>query len=105
MVFWTASGVGTDLNGSLEQPFMLMVPRDLKMIPDLLNSTLADTLLTAMNNRLNFIQDVVPEPHPCSLRTSLIKYEDMDDDYNDLINCCQRHVCSVNGYCKSKKAK
>ena len=25
MVFWTASGVGTDLNGSLEQPFIFMV--------------------------------------------------------------------------------
>ena len=31
-VFWTANGVGTDLNGSLEQPFMLMMPHDLKMI-------------------------------------------------------------------------
>ena len=36
MVFWTSNGDGTDLNGSLEQPFMLMVPLDLKMIPDLL---------------------------------------------------------------------
>ena len=64
-----------------------------------------DTLLTAFNNSLNFVQAVVPEPHPCSLRTSLIQNEDIDDDYNDLINCCQRHVCRVNGNCKSKNAK
>ena len=34
-VFWTVNGVGTNLNVSFEQPFMLMVPRNLKMIPDL----------------------------------------------------------------------
>ncbi|RNA34445.1 hypothetical protein BpHYR1_037254 [Brachionus plicatilis] len=27
----------------------------------------------------------------------------LDKDYEDLINCCQRHVCRINGYCKSTK--
>ena len=26
----------------------------------------------------------------------------MDKDYEELCNCCQRHVCRTEGYCKSK---
>jgi hypothetical protein len=63
----------------------------------------ADTLITAMNTRDKQIENVVPDPHPCFLNTNNISKENMDQDYADLINCCQRHVCRLNGYCKSVK--
>ncbi|CAF1045089.1 unnamed protein product [Brachionus calyciflorus] len=62
-----------------------------------------DTLITAMNPRTQQAESCVPDPHPCSLKTSNIDENKLDDDYNDLINCCQRHVCRINGYCKSKQ--
>ena len=65
----------------------------------------ADTLITAMNERLETggLQPGVPEPHPCSLRTSQIWSDELKNDYLDLANCCQRHVCRLDGYCKSRK--
>ncbi len=65
----------------------------------------ADTLITAMNERLETggLQPGVPEPHPCSLRTSQISSDELKNDYLDLANCCQRHVCRLDGYCKSRK--
>ena len=64
----------------------------------------SNTLLTCMNTRLingqlNF--DGVPDPHPCSLRN--INSGDSNSDYEELANCVQRHVCRLDGYCKSKK--
>ena len=59
-----------------------------------------------MNSRIeeDGIQIGVPEPHPCGLRTSNISPYDLENDYLDLINCCQRHVCRLYGYYKSKKS-
>ena len=68
--------------------------------------TYTDTLITAMNMRLQngeILQLGVPDPHPCSYRTASIDPEKLDNDYNDITNCCQRHVCRLDGYCKSKK--
>ena len=62
--------------------------------------TYTDTLLTAMNDNQERLTEV-PNPHPCSLNTENIKAEDLDTDYFNLINCCQRHVCRLEGYCKS----
>jgi hypothetical protein len=56
-----------------------------------------------MNTRVDRIENVVPDPHPCSLNTNNISKEDLDKDYENLINCCQRHVCRLDGYCKSVK--
>ena len=59
-----------------------------------------------MNTRLIDHQSLiigVPEPHPCSLRTQNIPQDKIEEDYQQLSNCCQRHVCRLDGYCKSKK--
>ncbi|RNA16317.1 ATP-dependent DNA helicase PIF1 [Brachionus plicatilis] len=61
-----------------------------------------DTLITAMNPKTNFAENCVPTPHPCSIKTSNINIDNLENDYKNLINCCQRHVCRINGYCKSK---
>ena len=45
----------------------------------------------------------MPDPHPCSLNTNTIRQDDLKKDYEDLVNCCQRHVCRKDGYCKSSK--
>ena len=38
------------------------------------------------------------------MNTNKINLNDLDKDYEELINCCQRHVCRPNGgYCSSKK--
>ena len=44
----------------------------------------------------------VPNPHPCSYIVN-VDDSDFDDDYFDVLNFCQRHVCRLNGYCKSTK--
>jgi hypothetical protein len=64
-----------------------------------------DTLITAMNTRIDNggLQIGVPDPHPCGLRTTDIEDSKLDNDYLDICNCCQRHVCRLEGYCKSKK--
>ncbi len=57
-----------------------------------------------MNPRKENEANEVPDPHPCSLNTNKISDDAFDKDYEDLINCCQRHVCRPNGgYCSSKK--
>ncbi|EPZ36338.1 hypothetical protein ROZALSC1DRAFT_29659 [Rozella allomycis CSF55] len=69
----------------------------------------AQWLLTASNPRVNRDEHPggVPDPHPCSKRILDI----IDDaaamarDYEELCNCCQRHVCRPGGYCKRKKAR
>lgn len=61
-----------------------------------------DTLLTAMNDSSERLNEV-PDPHPCSVDVSSIEPDKIDEDYYNLINCCQRHVCRPNGYCKSNK--
>ena len=71
--------------------------------------TYADTLLTAMNSRPRFESGsvAVPDPHPCTKNT--LEYLDnpdsLDTDYLELLNCCQRHICRPDGYCKSKNGK
>ena len=57
-----------------------------------------------MNTRLIDNQSLiagVPESHPCSIRTANIAQNNIEEDYQDLSNCCQRHVCRLEGYCKS----
>ena len=69
--------------------------------------TYTDTLLTAMNSRSGFESDsvAIPDPHPCTKNT--LEYLDnpdsLDTDYLELLNCCQRHICRPDGYCKSIK--
>ena len=54
--------------------------------------------------RTDNVANEVPDPHPCSLNTNKISDNNFEKDYEDLINCCQRHVCRPNGgYCASKK--
>ena len=59
-----------------------------------------DTLLTTWNEKLEkngFKQGekpVVPDPHPCSLRTSDIPTNLLKNDYVEIINTCQRHLCT-----------
>lgn len=65
--------------------------------------TYTDTLITAMNPRKDFKENVCPEPHPCSLDASTIK--DHKEHYENIVNCCQRHVCRLEAYCKSKSGK
>ena len=62
-----------------------------------------NTLITAMNPRINPQENVVPEPHPCSLDKKLIPESENDKDYESVVNCCQRHVCRPDGYCKTDK--
>ena len=62
-----------------------------------------DTLVTALNTRDTVVENEVPNPHPCSLEQSTILSHMQNNDYEDLINCCQRHVCRSEGYCKSAK--
>lgn len=58
-----------------------------------------NTLLTANNTRIQPNQTTgVPDPHPCSIDPRTVT--DKEKDYEDIINCCQRHVCRLNGYCK-----
>jgi hypothetical protein len=56
-----------------------------------------------MNTRVNLISGSVPDPHPCSLDPNTLRSVDEDDDYEAIINCCQKHVCRPTGYCKSTK--
>ena len=69
---------------------------DEKIIIDYTN-----TLLTAFNPRTEEQEQVVPDPHPCSIDQNEV--DDRPKLYEALINCCQRHVCRPDGYCKSKK--
>jgi len=64
-----------------------------------------DTLVTAMNTRTSYDgPNSAPDPHPCSLNTNTIEATQLDNDYESIINCCQRHVCRKDGYCKSKQS-
>lgn len=68
--------------------------------------TYVDTIVTAINPKqtdLNIINPVVPDPHPCCIDICLIDPDDYDEDYLELVNCVQRHVCRTSGYCKNKK--
>lgn len=62
--------------------------------------TYVDTLVTAINHKTISANPEVPDPHPCCIDIQLIDEEMFDNDYVELINCTQRHVC---GYCQSKK--
>ncbi|RNA33804.1 hypothetical protein BpHYR1_047002 [Brachionus plicatilis] len=50
-----------------------------------------------MNPKTNFTENCAPTPHPCSIKTSNINIDNLENDYENLINCCQRHVCRING--------
>lgn len=58
-------------------------------------------MLTAMNTRELQIEN--EEPHPCSIDRLTITM--FNDDYESIINCCQRHVFRSDGYCKSETKK
>lgn len=58
--------------------------------------------LTAMNDN-KIRTNEIPDPHPCSINITLVDPDKKDDDYFNLINFCQRHVCRLDGYCKSNK--
>ncbi len=64
-----------------------------------------DTLVTAMNpSDYTLMEKKVPEPHPCCIDINLLDINEYDQDYIDLVNCCQRHMCRIPGYCvKSAK--
>ncbi len=49
----------------------------------------------------------VPDPHPCSVdMTKVISDpEKRESQYIELCNCVQKHICRVDGYCKSTKKK
>jgi hypothetical protein len=66
--------------------------------------TYTDTLITATNTRTEAYANEIPDPHPCSIDTRTISQDDKDSDYESIINCCQRHVCRPDGYCKTKKS-
>jgi hypothetical protein len=55
----------------------------------------AEGLTTATNTRLN--------EHPCAKAFNAFLTKDLKSDYESIINCCQRHVCRLSGYCKSSK--
>jgi hypothetical protein len=49
-----------------------------------------NTLLTAMNPRTNIgVENVVPDPHPCSLDRDDIPIDERARDYEDCVNCFQ----------------
>ncbi|RMZ94086.1 ATP-dependent DNA helicase PIF1 [Brachionus plicatilis] len=125
-----ANGDGIDLNGNQGLPFMHMELLAFKKInekayqqenieshnlfKDLISEgekakqkvvEYTDTLISAINPRTDFVENCVPDPHPCSLKTNKIKQEDLPKDYEDVISCCQRHKCRLDGYCKSSLAK
>ncbi|CAF0924282.1 unnamed protein product [Brachionus calyciflorus] len=50
--------------------------------------TYTDTLISAMNPRTEFVENCVPNPHPCSIKTSNVNVDDLEKDYENLINCC-----------------
>ncbi len=57
-----------------------------------------------MNPYLDKFEDkICPVPHPWSLDPT--KIENLNEHYKNIINCCQRHVCKLQAYCKSKDGK
>jgi hypothetical protein len=63
-----------------------------------------ENLISATNTRsIIDAEPRIPEPHPCSIQYADLQNVDKDRDYEELINCVQRHVCRLNGYCKSSK--
>ncbi|RNA24394.1 ATP-dependent DNA helicase PIF1 [Brachionus plicatilis] len=63
----------------------------------------AETLLSATNPRTCPSCNTTPETHPCTIDFTNLNPEQHLKDYEDIINCVQRHVCRPDGYCKSKK--
>ncbi len=63
----------------------------------------AETLTTATISRISAQNNEIPKPHPCAKTFCSFTARDLDYDYECIINCCQRHVCRLIGYCKSSK--
>ena len=62
-----------------------------------------DFKVTASNSLISDFNGEVPDPHPCAKDCSELTANDFNDvDYESLINCFQRHVCRLGGYCKNK---
>lgn len=59
--------------------------------------TYADTLITATNPREEPQEARVPDPHPCSISYLNLTEDQLEQDYAELINCCQRHSCRLEG--------
>lgn len=68
-----------------------------------------DFLQTAVNPRPPDarVRAEVPDPHPCSvdMSTVLLDPQKREEQYVELVNCVQKHVCRIDGYCKSSKKK
>ena len=69
--------------------------------------TYTETLLTSTNTKeINPSESsTVPEPHPFSLDITKINESELEKDYQEIINCCQRNVCRMTGYCKSSLSR
>lgn len=65
--------------------------------------TYVDTLITAINLKNEVVDPQVPDPHPCCIDIQLLDEDSLENDYIELVNCTQRHVCRKEGYCLSKK--
>jgi len=46
-----------------------------------------DTLLTAMNPCDNPKETQIPELHPCTIDAKSVSDEDLNTDYEDIVNC------------------
>ena len=61
----------------------------------------SDWLVTTCNESIPDSQWGVPDPHPCLVSFSEI--EDMEQDYNDLVNSVERHTHCSPAYCLKRK--
>lgn len=90
------------------------INQEQELLQNILNGVIAeqkvvsyvDTLVTAMNpSDYTLLQNNVPEPHPCCIDINLLDQDQYDQDYINLVNCCQRHICRIPGYCIKQSKK
>ena len=56
-----------------------------------------------MNPRPNLPNEIeCPDPHSCCNDINVINEDDFPSDFMELVNCTQRHVCRIGGYCVKK---
>jgi len=95
-------------NFPLKEDDMYLYDQYLKLIKDGNDAedrvtSYVDTLITALNKKDIPVNPQVPDPHPCCIDIQLLDDSQLENDYIELVNCTQRHVCRMNGYCISKK--
>jgi len=105
-------GIKSQMKFPLEENKILKYPHYVKLInegsvAEIIMTKYIDTLATAMNPReihrdTDVEKDSHQHPHPCCFDISLISQADYPNDFIELVNCVQRHVCRLNGYCKKK---